>query len=185
MKGPVFCPLIPLTILILATFGMFFVAGCTGTAPPAPGESGSGETWKTMELRDVQTGEAFSVASLSGTPVILYTFTVSCPICTLQQKEISAIKRELGDSIAVIGLDIDPKEEEETLKNHIRRNGFSGYYVISPPEMTQTLMERFGPQVVTPASAPVMVVCPAGNARLLETGIKTSSRISASLKAVC
>jgi len=164
---------------------MLFLAGCMGTAPHVSGEVGSGDAWKTMELRDVQTGEAFSVTSLSGTPVILYTFTISCPICTLQQKEISAIKRELGDSIAVIGLDIDPREDEKALMNHIMRNGFSGYYVISPPGMTQSLMDRFGPLVVTPASAPVMVICPSGNARLLDTGIKTSSQISASLKAVC
>ena len=185
MKGPAFRPPAVLINLILATCWMLFLAGCIGTAPYQAGEVGSGDAWKTMQLRDMQTAEAFSVASFSGTPVILYTFTISCPICTLQQKEISAIKRELGDSIAVIGLDIDPKEEAAALKDHIRRNGFSGYYAISPPGMTQSLVDRCGPRVVTPASAPVMVICPGGDARLLETGIKTSAQLSSLIRAVC
>lgn len=185
MFGPDFSRLFPVAVLILAACGMMILAGCTGTAPASPAGSVSDDAWKTMELTDVQTGERFSVSSLSGVPVVLYTFTVSCPICTLQQKEIMALKTSLGSSVAVIGLDIDPNEEPGILKSHIQRNGFSGYYALSPPAMTQALVDRFGPVVVTPASAPVMVICPGGNARLLETGIKTSSQLSSSVRAVC
>ncbi|MCU0631873.1 MAG: redoxin domain-containing protein [Methanolinea sp.] len=184
MKRLKLASLFPLTMLILAACCTLFLAGCTGTAPFVPEGTGSDDAWRTVELQDVQTGEKFSVASLSGKPIILYTFTVSCPICTLQQKEITALKKSLGESVVVIGLDIDPKEEVDVLKSHIQKNGFSGYYVLSPPEMTGSLMDHFGPVVVNPASAPVMVICHEGSARLLATGIKSSSSLSSSL-AVC
>jgi len=180
-----FSPVLPLAGLVLAACCIIFSAGCMGTTGPVNGGTMTGETWRTIELRDVQTGETFSVASLSGKPVILYTFTVSCPICTLQQKEISAFKKEHGEDVAVIGIDIDPKEEEAALKNHIEKNGFLGYYTLSPPGMTGSLAERFSPVVVTPASAPVIMVCPGGDARLLGTGIKTSAQLSSLIRAVC
>lgn len=175
-----------LALLFLTGTCMLLVAGCTESAPaPALAGNNPGEAWRTVELQDVRTGERFSIASISGTPVILYTFTVSCPICTRQQKEITALKNALGDGVVVIGLDIDPREEEKTLVSHIQANGFAGYYALSPDEMTASLVDRFGPVVVTPASAPVMVVCPGGNARLLDTGIKSASSLASSLAAVC
>jgi len=65
MKGPAFRPPAVLINLILATCWMLFLAGCIGTAPYQAGEVGSGDAWKTMQLRDMQTAEAFSVASFS------------------------------------------------------------------------------------------------------------------------
>jgi len=165
---------------------MLFAAGCTENAPAlALAENNPGEAWKTVGLQDVRTGERFSIGSLSGTPVILYTFTVSCPICTRQQQEMTALKKSLGDDVVLIGIDIDPREEKATLISHIQKNGFAGYYALSPDEMTASLVDRFGPVVVTPASAPVMVVCQNGDARLLDTGIKSASSLASSLKAVC
>jgi len=186
MKWPDETFLSTLALLFLTGTCMLLVAGCTDSTP-APALTGNNprEAWKTIELRDVQTGQRFSVASFSGTPVIVYAFTVSCPICTRQQKEITALKNALGDGVVVIGLDIDPREEEKTLVSHIQANGFAGYYALSPDEMTASLVDRFGPVVVTPASAPVMVVCPGGNARLLDTGIKSASSLASSLGSVC
>lgn len=175
---------VPLTLLVLAATFMLMVAGCTSTAPALPGTSRA-DAWKAVELQDVRTGERFSIESLQGSPVILYTFTVSCPICTRQQQEITALKKELGDAVVVIGLDIDPREEEATLVSHIQKNGFAGYYARSPDEMTAGLVERFGPVMVTPAAAPVIVICPGGDARLLDTGIKPASSLASSLRAVC
>lgn len=170
--------------LVLAAICMLLAAGCTDTAPALSGTIRE-DAWKTIELKDVRTGERFSVGSFQGTPVILYTFTVSCPICTRQQQEITALKNALGDGVVVIGVDVDPREEAETLVSHIQKNGFAGYYALSPDEMTASLVDRFGPVVVTPALAPVMVVCPSGDARMLDTGIKSASSLASSLQAVC
>lgn len=170
--------------LVLAAICMLLVAGCTDTAPALSGNIRD-DAWKTIELEDVQTGERFSVGSFAGTPVILYTFTVSCPICTRQQQEMTALKKSLGDDVVLIGIDIDPNEEKATLISHIEKNGFAGYYALSPDEMTASLVDRFGPVVVTPASAPVMVICQNGDAHLLDTGIKSTSSLASSLKAVC
>lgn len=162
------------------------LAGCTGTVPATSSEAGNPEEeWRFAELQDITTGETFSVNSFSGMPVILYTFTVTCPICTRQQMEITALKKALGDGVVIIGLDIDPKEEAATLENHIRSHGFLGYYAIPPREMLPSLVDRFGTVVATPAYAPVIVICPGGDARLLDQGIKTSSALASTLQAVC
>lgn len=184
MKWPSRTYLYTFIILFLTGTCMLLVAGCTDTAPALAG-NGPGEAWKTIELQDVRTGERFSVASFLGTPVVLYAFTVSCPICTRQQQEITALKKSIGEGVVVIGIDVDPREEKATLIAHIEKNGFQGYYALSPDEMTASLVDRFGPVVVTPASAPVMVICPGGNARLLDTGIKSASSLASSLGSVC
>jgi len=184
MKGPASSTTIRWALLVLAACSMLLLAGCTGTAHP-PANPEPDDAWRDVALTDVTTGETFSLSSFAGRPVILFTFTVSCPICTRQQKEISALERSANGSIAVIGLDIDPNEEPGVLLSHIQKNGFSGHYAISPPGMTRALVDRFGPAVVTPSSAPVVVVCPGGNTQILEAGIKSSFRLSSSLSAVC
>jgi len=184
MKGFASSETIRWALLVLAACSMLLLAGCTGTARP-PANPAADDAWRDVALTDVTTGETFSLSSFAGKPVILFTFTVSCPICTQQQKEISALERSANGSIAVVGLDIDPNEEPGVLQGHIKKNGFSGHYAISPPGMTRALVDRFGPAVVTPSSAPVMVVCPGGNAHILEAGIKPSSRLSSSLGSVC
>jgi len=173
-----------LILTILVACSMLLLAGCTSPAR-IPVSREPDEAWMTMELFDVQTKERFSLASLPEKPVILYTFTVSCPVCTLQQREIAALVTGTNGSVVSVGLDIDPNEEPDILKDHIRKNGFPGYYAISPPEMTRALVDRFGPGVVTPASAPVMVICPGGDAEILSPGIKSSLFLASSLERVC
>lgn len=171
-------------LLVLLLTGALFSGCLSSQAQVSPGPL-TGDEWKTVLLRDVNTGKVFSVDSIANTPVILFTFTVACPICTRQQQEITRLMGEWGDTITVVGVDIDPNEDERILMDHVRRNGFLGYYVLSTPEMTQSLLDRFGPRVVTPASAPVIVICPGGKSRLLDPGIKSAAFLSASLGETC
>lgn len=168
-------------VLVVAAI---FASGCTAPVEPAPSAS-TGEAWRTIPFKDVRTGETLTIDGFSGRPVILYAFTVSCPICTRQQKEITALKSALGDQVEVIGLDIDPGEDSETLKAHIAQNEFKGYYSLSPIEMTQSLLDEFGPVVITPASAPVIAICPDGTARILDTGIKPLDTLRAAVTSEC
>lgn len=174
---------IVLAAAVLVASGVI-IAGCTTQGGQPPSVSAE-ESWKSIPFRDVRTGETLTIGGFSGRPVILYAFTVSCPICTSQQKEITALKSALGDQVEVVGLDIDPREDAETLKAHIARNEFAGYYALSPIEMTQSLLDEFGPVVITPASAPVIALCPDGTARLLDTGIKSAESLRAAVTSEC
>ncbi len=160
-----------------------FVAGCTQVASPAP--AAGDDAWKSIPLQDVTTGENLTVARFAGTPVIIHAFTVSCPICTRQQGEITRLKASMGNDLAVIGLDIDPGEDPAALLDHVERNGFQGYYVHAPPELTRALVERFGPAVITPASAPVIVICPGGASGILPQGIKSAESLRAAVTTGC
>lgn len=171
-------------LFVLLLTGALFSGCLSSQAQNSPGQL-TGDGWKTVLLRDVNTGKVFSVDSIANTPVVLFTFTVACPICTRQQQEITRLIAERGDTITVVGVDIDPNEDERVLRDHVRRNGFLGYYVLSTPKMTQSLLDRFGPRVVTPASAPVIVLCPGGKSRLLDPGIKSAAFLSASLGETC
>jgi hypothetical protein len=46
------------------------------------GETGS--DWMRIPLKDISTGENFTVADFAGRPVLLETFAVWCPTCTKQ-----------------------------------------------------------------------------------------------------
>ncbi len=180
-------PAIFITIVLAAAVlvaAAVFISGCTAQVEQGASSS-TREAWRSIPFQDIRTGETLTIGGFSGRPVILYAFTVSCPVCTRQQKEITALKTALGDNVEVIGLDIDPGEDAETLKAHIAQNEFKGYYALSPIEMTQSLLDEFGPVVITPASAPVIAICPDGTARILDTGIKPSNILRAAVTSEC
>ena len=64
--------------------------GLAATASATDEESTAAEpavAWLATELTDVATGETFTLAEFAGTPVLLESFAVWCPICTNQQKQ--------------------------------------------------------------------------------------------------
>jgi thiol-disulfide isomerase/thioredoxin len=153
------------------------LCGCTSTTvQPAQVEaSSSSDVWRTYDLEDVNTQATFNISSLSDKPVLVYAFTISCPVCTRQQQEIALLRKDAGDTFYAVGLDIDPNEDAASLRDHVQKNGFYGYYALSPLEMTQSLLDEFGIEVITPASAPMILVLPDGTARKLPPNIKSAA----------
>ncbi|MFB6351225.1 MAG: SDR family NAD(P)-dependent oxidoreductase, partial [Bradymonadaceae bacterium] len=45
-------------------------------------ERGGEASWRTVDLTDVRTGEAFTISQFEGRPVLLEFFAVWCPKCT-------------------------------------------------------------------------------------------------------
>lgn len=152
---------------------LVIVTGCT-TSP----ESGTDESWRTTELTDVRTGEVFSVDAFSDRPVLIQTFTITCPVCMQQQQEITRLAQEGDASFVLIGLDIDPNGDAGSLLRYVERTGYAGRYARSPPAMTRSLVDRFGMPVLSPAQAPLILVCPDGTAGLLAPGIKSTADLS-------
>jgi Peroxiredoxin len=165
-----------LTLSFLLALALAFCGCITTPVPPASVEASSqAQLWKTYHLEDVTTQASFNISSLSGKPVLLYAFTISCPVCTRQQQEIALLRKEAGESFYAVGLDIDPNEDASSLREHIQKNGFYGYYALSPLEMTQSLLDEFGIEVITPASAPMILVLPDGTAKKLQSNIKSAA----------
>ena len=89
--------------------------------------------------------------------------------------------KELGDSFISISLDTDPNEDAQKILEHIERNGFDWFYVISPREMTKALIDEFGIGFVNAPSAPIVIIDENKNARLLRNGVKSSSELKKEL----
>jgi cytochrome oxidase Cu insertion factor (SCO1/SenC/PrrC family) len=164
------------TLSFLLALALAF-CGCTTTnvQPVSVEAPSSALVWRTYDLEDVNTQATFNISNLSGKPVLLYAFTISCPICTRQQQEIALLRKDAGDSFYAVGLDIDPNEDAASLREHIQKNGFYGYYALSPLEMTQSLLDEFGIEVITPASAPMILILPDGTVRKLPPNIKSAA----------
>ncbi len=156
--------------------------GCT-TVEKTP--SGEEAPWQTTLLTDVQTGTPFSIAEMNGTPLLIQPFTITCPICMQQQAAISSLYARGGIPFVMVGLDIDPNGNENSLRDYTRNHDYYGFYARSPPALTTALIDQFGMGVLSPAQAPLILVCPDGKAKMLDPGLKSSEDLQKVLAEGC
>ena len=148
--------------LIFCCIAFVFMTGCvsssqetasvqmnTETTSPAP-TNDSEIPWMTIPITDVVTGKQTSIAELAlqGKPVIMHTFAVWCPACSMQLRETKKLIENNPDKFIILGVDIDPRENTAQVKNHIEKNKFAGIFVTAPKEFTQSLIQTVGAQVV-------------------------------------
>jgi thiol-disulfide isomerase/thioredoxin len=150
------------------------LAGCT--AESTDGESsGTGDApgaWIETELTDVVTGETFRVSDLEGTPVLVESFAVWCPTCLKQLQEMTELL-EQTDEVVLVALDTDPNEDADRVRDHVERYGLAGRFAVAPQEMTDALVDEYGPTIVSVPTAPVVLVdADQESARLLQRGVK-------------
>lgn len=141
--------------------------------------------WTNIPLKDIDSEKVFRISDFRDKPVMVLSFTVPCPICTSQQQEIMKLHDRIGDSFVFVALDIDPNENEERIVSHIRQHNFSGYYAVSPPEMTRSLINEFGIDQITPASAPIILICNNSRVSAFAGGLKSADLLQAQLEIRC
>jgi hypothetical protein len=74
----------------------------------------------------------------------------------------------------LIAIDIDQNEDADDVRNAVADRGLSGHFAVSPQTLTDQLYEQFGGDIVTPPSAPVVLVDPDQTSpRLLQRGVKS------------
>jgi hypothetical protein len=158
------------------------ISGCTTRVQT---DTGNGETWQTVLLTDVQSGTQFRVSDIRDRPILIQAFTITCPICRQQQAEITKLHTAGEIPFVMIGLDIDPNGDADSLRDYTLRYGYYGLYAQSPPDMTSALVNQFGTPVLSPAQAPLILVCPNGTARLLSPGVKSAENLQKVLTEGC
>ena len=142
--------------------------------------------WKEIELTNTNTGEKFKVSDFTGKTILLESFAVWCPVCLKQQREMEKFKDIEGDNIVIISIDIDPNEDEDQVKEYVIRNGFDWHFIVSPKEMTQELIDKFGDKVVNPSQAPIVLICEEQTARLMDKrGIKSPEDLQEEINSGC
>ena len=158
----------------------------SGCAPPTPTSTPpAAGAWMDIELTDVATGQKFKISDFKGKPVLLESFAVWCPTCTIQQRESGKLKARVGEAIIHISLDTDPNEDEAKIREHLERNGFDWYYAISPVELTNALIDNFGLKVVSAPSAPMILICEDQSTRFLRSGVKSADDLLSEVEKGC
>ncbi|NTU99650.1 MAG: redoxin family protein [Methanoregulaceae archaeon] len=158
---------------------LILVSGCTEA--PDSGINVAGDRLATVNLTDVRSGSEFNLSSFPDQPVLVQTFTLTCPVCMQQQKEITRLHESGKVSFVMVGLDIDPNGDEASLLAYTDKHGYYGLYARSPQEMTVLLVNRFGTGILAPAQAPLILICPDGSALLFPPGIKPAEYLEKAL----
>ncbi|HWQ68105.1 MAG TPA: redoxin family protein [Methanospirillum sp.] len=150
-------------LLILFCVAIILMAGCTSKPPVSKQElltNTSGDpisvineteiTWMSIPITDVITGRETSIIELAsqGKPVIMHTFAVWCPACSVQLRETKKLMLNNPDSFIILGVDIDPRENGDQVRNHIEKNKFAGMFVSAPPDFSRSLMKTLGSQII-------------------------------------
>jgi thiol-disulfide isomerase/thioredoxin len=165
------------SVLVLA------LALVLGLAVKSSGQGNSiGSTeWQQIELKDVNSGETFTVGELEK-PVLVESFAVWCSTCTRQQQEVKKFHEEAD--VKSVSLNVDSNEDENKIRQHTNQYDFNWRYAVSPPEMTRQLVNQFGNSMVHPPSAPMVLICE-NSTRKLPNGVKPVSKLQEEVDKGC
>ncbi len=81
-----------------------------------------------------------------------------------------------------MAIDIDENEDVGLVRDTWKQRGLSGPVAIAPAKLTEQLVNKFGPEIVTPPQAPIVLIsADQTSARLLPRGLKNAEKIKAEL----
>jgi hypothetical protein len=122
-----------------------------------------------ITLRDVRSGEDFTIGSLAATqPVLLETMAIWCTNCRAQQHNV-VDAHELADFHS-ISLDVDPSELPNDLAGYADREGFDWNFAVANAEVVSQLRERFGTAVAAPPGMPKILFRTDGSIEFIGLG---------------
>lgn len=160
-----------------------------GTATPEPMMDDKGgmmdmPAWFGAALTDVRTGETFKLSDLKGKVVLVETMAQWCPKCLEQQRQVQALREQLGarDDLVVLGLDVDPNEDAATLKTYVEGHGFDWLYAVAPAEVAREMAQLYGDQFLNPSSTPMLIIDRDGEVHALPFGIKSAADLMNALE---
>lgn len=140
--------------------------------------------WLGAELTDVRDGEKFTINDFKGKVVLVETLAIWCSNCRKQQQQVVDLHSALGEreDFVSVGLDIDPNEDAEDLKDYIEKNGFHWIYAVAPSQVGNDLANLYGSQFLNPPSTPMLIVDKQGSVHLLPFGIKSAQDLQEALQ---
>ena len=170
-------------VLAIFLIGGFVAVAVASTAALSPSDSQSGvadgtpsrtvaaTAWRDIELTDVETGEAFTIAGLAGNVVAIEPMAIWCGNCKRQQDNVKSAYSEIESSdVTYISLGIDPGENPQQLAKYADKRGYEWTFSQSPLELSRALSDIFGPQILSAPSTPLIVLDPDGEIVVQEFG---------------
>jgi len=117
------------------------------------------DPWLAIELTDAATGETFTLASLAGSVVAIEPMAVWCSNCKAQQDDVKRAYNRIADlGVTYISLGVDPGEDASTLARYADQRGYGWTFSRAPKALSRELRDRFGPQILSPPSTPLIVL---------------------------
>lgn len=149
------------------------LTGC-GAAQPTAFVGLAGDALETLVLRDVRSGDQFTIGQLAAEkPVLVETMAIWCTNCRSQQREVVAA-HGLADFHS-ISLDVDPNERAADLADYADDEGFDWRFAVADSSLVMMLRERFGTAVLNPPSTPKLLFRTDGTVELLRLGTQLSA----------
>jgi thiol-disulfide isomerase/thioredoxin len=170
--------------VMAAIIAVVLVAAACGTplvdAPATGTGTGADALWRTTPLRDVRTGEAFTIDELGGRLVAIEPMAIWCSSCRTQLREaMAALEATSSSDLVFIGVNVDPNEAPEALARYAQREGFPWPFVVASPDVARSLADTFGAQVLSPPSTPMILLGPDGELLDLHFGIRRTDELIA------
>jgi cytochrome oxidase Cu insertion factor (SCO1/SenC/PrrC family) len=151
-------------------------SGASGGASATP--EAVKAAWIETPLTNAGSGEAFKISDFEGKVVLVEAMAVWCSSCQTQQENIHALYQEMGDQSAdlvSVSLDIDAREDQEILRQHVESNGFDWYFAVAPPPLVETIGTTYGAAYLSPSATPILIVDRRGVAHPLIIGLKSAN----------
>ncbi|PWR69914.1 TlpA family protein disulfide reductase [Methanospirillum lacunae] len=147
--------------------------------------SDPGLAWTKIPMTDAVTGEQFSIDQIAkmGKPVLIHTFAVWCPTCSMQLGESEQMLTTSPDSFTIVGIDIDPNENQNMVKKHIEKEKYAGHFAAAPKELTRGMVGTFGTSFALELPQTVIVCNKTVNH--LGSGLFRAQTLKSALSQVC
>lgn len=128
------------------------------------------QAWATADLVDVTTGGTFRIADLvaEGKVVFLETMAIWCTNCRAQMHRV--VEAHGMADFHSVGIDVDPSERAEDLKDYVEREGFDWPFAMADAEVAGILRDRLGQAFMFPPNTPMVLLMPDGEVRPLDFG---------------
>lgn len=90
------------------------------------------------------------------------------------------LDEDRGTVLVAIGT--DENEDARLIRDAWKSRGLSEPVAISPQELTEALVNEYGPEIVTPPQAPIVLIsADQSSARLLPSGLKDADELKAEI----
>jgi len=135
--------------------------------------------WFDMELKDVRTGETFTMNDFAGKVVLVETMAIWCPNCAVQANEVRKLHEALGnpEDLVTVSLDVDFNEDDASLKEYVEGYGFDWRYAVAPLEVARALGNLYSAEYLNPPLSPMLIIDRKGEVHLLDFGKKRAETL--------
>ena len=151
----------------------------TSTATPLPVRP----DWFNIAMTDVRTEKTFTINDFAGKVVLIQTMVEWCPSCKWQQVEVGRLSTMLAnsDDLVPISLDVDPNEDQASLKKYADSNSFGWHFAIVPLLVARALGNLYSAEYLDGPLDPMLIIDRNGRVYGLPYGLKSAGSLKLTL----